>query len=116
MLRLCRDEVAAAVLLPAGFVGLHAEGLFLAEADGAEIGGRDAQVDEILLDGVGAAIAQSEVVLGGAAFVAVAFDDDLCIRITLEERSGLLERYAGVRADIGLVEVEVGIADFLCEE
>jgi hypothetical protein len=112
----CRDEVAAAVLLPAAFIGFSAEGLFLAVADGAEIGGRNAQIDEVLLDGVGTAIAESEVVLGGAAFVAVAFDDDLCIRIALEERSGFLERCAGVRTDIGLVEVEVSVADFLIEE
>jgi len=36
-------EMAAAVLLPAGFIALHAEGLFLAEADGAEAVGRDAK-------------------------------------------------------------------------
>jgi len=36
------DEVAAAVLLPAGLVGFHAEGLLLAEADGADAVGGDA--------------------------------------------------------------------------
>ena len=51
------DEVASAVLLPAGFVALGAEGLFFAEADGADAVGGDAQGDEILLDGAGAAIA-----------------------------------------------------------
>src|ERR1700731_4397064 len=92
-----RDEVATAVLLPAGFVGFHAEGLFLAVADGVEIGGRDAEVDEVLLDGVGTAIAQSEVVFGGAAFVAVAFDGDVGLGIALAEGSGFLTCIAGVR-------------------
>src|SRR5438477_8959000 len=45
------DEVAAAVLLPAGFVGLCAERLFFAEADGADAIGGDAQGDEILFNG-----------------------------------------------------------------
>jgi hypothetical protein len=39
------DEVASAVLLPAGFVALGAEGLFFAEADGADAVGGDAQGD-----------------------------------------------------------------------
>src|SRR5208337_3467187 len=67
------DEMAAAVLLVALFVGRCAEGLFLAVADGGEAVGRNAQADEILLDGGGAAIAESEVVFGGAAFVTMAF-------------------------------------------
>jgi len=37
------DEVAAAILLVAGFGSFHAEGLFLAVTDGAEAIGRDAQ-------------------------------------------------------------------------
>jgi hypothetical protein len=51
------DEVASAVLLPAGFGALGAEGLFFAEAYGADAVGGDAQGDEILFDGAGAAIA-----------------------------------------------------------
>jgi hypothetical protein len=58
------DEVAAAVLGVALFARLHAEGLFLAEADGVEAVAGNAEIDEILLDGVGAAITQREVVLG----------------------------------------------------
>src|SRR5260370_37844131 len=50
------DEVAAAILLPAGFVVLVAEGLFLAEAGRADAIGRDAQQDQGLLDGTGATI------------------------------------------------------------
>ena len=108
--------MAAAVLLPAGFVGLHAEGLFLAEADGVEISGRNAEVDKVLLDGVGAAIAKGEIVFSGAAFVAVAFDGDVGEWVALEEGSGLFERYAGVRTNVGLIEIEVSVAHFLGEK
>src|SRR2546427_6400352 len=41
------DEVPAAVLLPAGFCVLVAEGLFLAEADGAKPVARNAESDQI---------------------------------------------------------------------
>ena len=39
------DEVAAAIFLPALFVGFGAEGLFFAEADGVEAVGGDALGD-----------------------------------------------------------------------
>ena len=108
--------MAAAVLLPAGLVGFHAEGLFLAIADRGEAVGRNAQADEILLDGVGAAIAESQVVFRRAAFVAMAFDGDAELRIVAEEVGGLAEGLASVSANVRLVVIEVGIADFLEEE
>ena len=58
------NEVAAAILLPARFVALRAEGLFFAEADGADAIGGDAQRDEVLLDGAGAAVSERKVVFG----------------------------------------------------
>src|SRR6267378_168745 len=94
------DEVAAAILLPARFVVLVAEGLFLAEADGADAIGGDAQGNEILLDGAGAAIAEREVVFGGAALVAVAFDGHAKLRIVAKELSGRGERLARVGANV----------------
>ena len=69
-------EVAAAVLLPAGFVRLGAERRFLALADDRDAIGGDAKAHQVVLDGVGAALAKAEVVFGGAALVAVAFDAD----------------------------------------
>src|SRR5258706_1535793 len=110
------DEVAAAILLPAGFVALVAEGLFFAEADGADAIGGEAQGDEILLDGAGAAIAEREVVLGGTALVAVAFDGDAELRVIAQEVSGLGECCAGVRANVCFVEIKIGVLDFLWEE
>src|ERR1700674_399075 len=108
--------MAATVLLPAVLVVLGAEGLLLAEADGAEAIGRNAQRNEILLHGGGAAIARSQVVFRGATLVAVAFDGHLEPRIIFKEIPGLRERGAGIGANVGLVEVEIGIAHFSQEE
>src|SRR5712692_7763206 len=110
------DEVAATILLPAGFVALRAEGLFLAETDGADAVGGDAQGDEILLDRTGATIAEREVVFGGTALVAMAFDGHAKLRVIAQEVGGLGERFASVRANVGFVEVEIGVTDFLVEE
>src|SRR4029077_15246927 len=107
--------MAAAVLLPASLVVLRAERLLLAEADGAEAVGRNAQRDKILLDGAGAAIAKAEVVFGGAALVAVAFDDDFDRRGPLQEVRGRREGDAGVGTNVGLVVVKVGVTHFLIE-
>src|SRR5258708_7350870 len=78
--------------------------------------GRNAEVDKVLLDGVGAAIAKGEVVFSGAALVAVAFDGDVGEWVALEEGSGLFERYAGVRTNVCLIEIEISVTHFLCEE
>src|SRR5229473_1720798 len=110
------DEVAAAVLLPAGLVALRAERFFLAEADGGHAVGRAAQRDEVLLHGAGAAIAERQVVFRGAALVAVAFDGHAKLRVVAQELGGLSERLASVRANVRLVEVEVGIANFIEED
>src|SRR5208283_5010205 len=108
--------MAAAVLLVAGFVGRGAEGLFLAVADGGEAVGRNALAEEILFVGDGAAIAEREVVFGGAAFVAMAFDGDADLRIVAEELDGFAESVLGVSANIRLVVIEVGVTKLLEEE
>src|SRR6266851_1345506 len=118
--RCCRllgaDEVAAAVLLPAGFVVLVAEGLFLAETDRGQPVGGNAQRNEVLLHGAGAAIAERQVVFRGAALVAVAFNGHAKLRIVAQKLGGLGERLASVGANVGLVEVEIGIAHFISED
>src|ERR1019366_3772975 len=60
----------------AGFVLLGTLRAFLAVADGLQPVGGDAKSLQELFGGAGAAVAQPEVVLGGAAFVAMALDDD----------------------------------------
>src|SRR5258708_39730793 len=108
--------MAAAVLLPAGFVPLVAAGLLLAEADGVDAVGRNAQRNHVLLHGAGTAIAEAQVVFRGAPLVAVAFDGHLEPRIVFQEIRGLRERGASIGTKVGLVVVEIGIADFSHEE
>ena len=110
------DEVAAAILLIAVFGRLHTEGLFFAEADGIDAIGGDAQRDQVLLGGAGAAIAESEVVFGGTALVAMAFNGDALGRVVAEILGGFAESGASVGANVGLVEVKVSVADFLGED
>src|SRR5260370_41498273 len=102
------DEVAAAILLPARFVVLVAEGLFLAEADGADAIGGDAQGNEILLDGAGAAIAEREVVFGGPGLVAMAFNGHANLRVVAQEVGGFGARFGGLRRSVGLGETRKG--------
>src|SRR5260370_3430717 len=99
--------MAAAILLPASLGVLHAEGFLLAEADGAHTVGGDSQRHEILLDGVGTAIAEAEVVFRGAALVAMTFDGDFDRRVLLQEVRSRRERRTSVRTNVGLVVVKV---------
>src|SRR5579864_2426290 len=71
---LLRDrEMPAAVLLPAGFVGLGAERLLLAVADGLNAARADTRCGQSILHRVGTPVAQSQVVLGGPTLITVAF-------------------------------------------
>src|ERR1700694_2748313 len=109
---LSADEMPAPILLPAAFVALRAERLFLAETDRSQAVGGDAQGNEILFNGAGPAIAQRQVVFRGAALVAMPFDGHPKLRIVAKEVRGLGERFAGVGADIGFIEIEVGVPNF----
>src|SRR5580700_1744973 len=108
-------EVCAAVLLPAGFVVVGTLRAFLAVADGLQFIGRNSQLDQEVLGGSGALVAQSQVVLGRAALVAMALDGDAGIGEAGEDglqRVGVLgKRGAGILADIVLVVVEEGVHD-----
>src|SRR6267142_2007207 len=108
--------MAATVLLVARLVVLVAEGLLLAEANGAEAVGRNPQRNEVLLDGGGAAIAQAQVVFRGATLVAVAFDGCFNRWVPLQEVRSRGESDASVGTNVGLVVVEIGIAHFSQEE
>src|SRR5258708_39822597 len=101
--------MAAAVLLPAGLVMLHAHGLFLAEADGADAVGGNAERNEVLLDGAGAAVTETKIVFGGAALVAVALDVHFDGRMSFEEVRRAGERLASVGADVRFVSVEISV-------
>ena len=100
------EEVRAAVLLPAVFRLLGAEGALLAVGDGADPGRVDAERDQVLAGRVCAPVAEREVVLGRAAVVAVAFDQELRARVRLQPVGVGGESRAGVVAQVGLVVVE----------
>src|ERR1700722_4872931 len=69
-------ELSAAILLPARFVRLGAELLFLAEADDAELTGSNACADQSRTGCVGAVFAECEVVLSRTTLVGEAADDN----------------------------------------
>src|SRR5580704_10072504 len=89
-------EMAAAVLLPAAFVRLCAERLFFAVAVRFDAVATDSRLNKRVLHSVGAAGSEGQIVLGGAAFIAVTFDGDVNSCVLLEElRIGLDRRLVG---------------------
>src|SRR6267142_6395549 len=76
-------QVAAAVLPPRLRVVSERAGLLLAIADGRDPGCGNAEAHEVVLCGIGPALAQGKIVLGRAALVAVPFDAEIEIRPTL---------------------------------
>ena len=85
------DEVAATVFGVAGFGGFHTERFFFAPTGGVETAFGDAEADEILHDCVGATRTESEIVLGGAAFVAVTFNGNCPRGVLFEDRGIAIE-------------------------
>src|SRR6185369_5398965 len=89
--------------------------MFLAVADGLDPVDRNPESLDELFGGTGAAVAQPEVVLGGAAFVAMALNHDGRIGEVVQdglERRGILgERGAGVTANVCLVVIEICVLD-----
>src|SRR5438067_1920816 len=103
------------VLLPAGFILVGAHRRFLALADDLNAVAADAEVDEVVADGGGAALAEGEVVLGGAARVAVPLHHHLRRRPALQPVGVLLQHRLGIVADCLRVEIEVGVAERLLD-
>src|SRR5580704_8552184 len=75
-----RGEMRAAVLLPARFVLVGTLRTLLAVADGFQLFAGNAQLRQEFLSGGGAPVAEGQVVLGGAAVVAMALDGDGGVR------------------------------------
>src|SRR5689334_22612242 len=67
---------ATTVLRPAGLVGVGADRALLAVGDRADARLVDAQRGQVVRHRVGATLAEREVVLAGAALVAMTFDGD----------------------------------------
>src|SRR5262245_57949454 len=101
-------ELRAPVVAPGRLVvSLHG-GVRLAEAHGVHARGRDAEVDEIALHLLCAALAEREVVLLAAALVAVPLDHDHGpLRLAGDRLRVALEQRLRVVADLERVVVEV---------
>jgi hypothetical protein len=74
----------AAVSFEAGFALIAAGRSRLAVADRVHPACRDALSNEVLSDGIGAAVAQTEIVFFAAALVAVTFDGETNSRVLLQ--------------------------------
>src|ERR1700721_2173858 len=90
-------DVRPAILHIALLCGGGAERAFFTVTDRFHAVGRNSQGSQELFRRCGAAVSKSEIVLRGAAFVAMAFDDYLHLRIGAQELSGLREGIARVR-------------------
>ena len=110
------NEMATAILLPASFVAFGAEWFFFAVADRLDPAGVDTGRGESALHGTGTRIAQSQIVIGGTALVAVSFNRNVYVWMLIEELRVGLDRALLVPAKIRLVIVEVNILHILAEQ
>src|SRR5208337_3258490 len=85
-------EVCAAVLLPATFVGLAAERLLFAVTEGFDTIAAHSCLNEGVLHRVRAIAAQSEVIFGRAALVAVPLNREADVGMLLQELRIALQR------------------------
>src|SRR5512134_1637859 len=112
---LAGHEVDAAVPLPAVLVGLGALRPLFAVTDRVQLVGRYSHLHEEFLAGGGTAVAETEVVLRGAAFVAVTLKSDLRLWKVAEDVPKSLgvagQRGPRVLANIELVVVEERVLD-----
>src|SRR6185312_1188957 len=109
-------ECCAAVLLPARFVVLGAELLFLAVADGAQPVGAHTGGNQRLLGGVGAVFTECQVVFHRAALVAISADDHLQFRMLVQVVGVLLNCGLSIRTDGIAVVVVEHVLDVLVED
>ena len=110
------DEMPTAVLLPASFVALAAEWLLFAVADRLDAAGINACGRQGILDGAGALVAQSQVVVRRSALVAMSFNRKAHVRMLIEELSVGLNGGLLIGANIGLVVIEIDVLDVLREQ
>src|SRR5712692_6831149 len=96
------QEVSAAVLGPAGFVVLGAHGPFFAVGDDAHAALRHPLADQIVHGRLGPPLAEREVVLVGAALVAVALDEHEQVGVALQPGRVGIEHLGVARPDIVL--------------
>src|SRR5207247_488161 len=102
-------EVCAPVLGPRLLRTRGVEESLLAVGDGPQARLRDAQAHQVFLGRPGPLLAQGEVVLGGAALVAMSFDRDLGLAVTLQPEGVLLQGRPRVVREDGRGVVEGGV-------
>src|SRR5438552_1684110 len=102
-------RVSPAVPLPAILVVVSADGPVFSVGDGRDPVGGHTEVHKEALGRGRAPVAQAQVVLLAAALVAMAFDGELDVRVRLQEVGVTGQGLLGVRANIVLVKVEVGV-------
>ncbi len=88
---------------------LGADRALLTVAHEREAVGSDALGDQIIDRGLGATLAECEVVLVRAALVAVTLDEHERVAVRAQPRRARLERLGGVEADVRLVVIEVDV-------
>src|SRR5258706_2883638 len=102
-------EVSAAILLIATFVRLGAERFLVARADGLDSIATHSSLDEPILHRVRAVGAESQVIFGRAALVAVSLNSDVNVGMLLKELRIALQRALLIRAYIIFVVIEVDV-------
>src|SRR6266498_2952662 len=109
---LARDrELGPAVALPAALVRFVADLDLLAVGDRLQPVGGHPEGHDVVVGALGAPLPEREVVLDGPALVAVPFDRDPEEVESLEHFRVLAEDRPVALADVGLVEVEVDLAE-----
>jgi len=101
------------------FGGIGTDGAFLTVADGFELIAGNSESNQSIFGGAGAAVAKTQVVFSGAAFIAMAFNRHDEIGIHLEDglqSAGIaLQDGLILRPDIALIVVEVKILHLLSQ-
>src|SRR5438552_5448314 len=100
--------MGAAILRPRRFIVTRVERSLFAVADRTDARGVDAEGLQVFLGDVRALVAEGEVVLLGAALVAMAFDEDV-VRAAVgavQPLRGILQCALSVRRERGLVVSE----------
>src|SRR5271170_1085255 len=108
-----RRQMRVAVALIAILARFRAHRTLLAVADHADPGFRNTQPHQKILGGSSAPVAQSKIVFGRAAFIAVSLNDHTETRIgikdALEQVRVAGQRLTSVVAEIALVIIEIGV-------
>ena len=108
--------MAAPVLLPAGLIRFGAERFFFAVADGLDPAGIYARRSECHLYRARPAVAESQVVLSGSAFVAVPFNREGNVRVGIQELRVCSNGALLIGANRFAVIVEVNVLDARSEQ